>query len=245
MCQNNIKGDFVYLDEFKDKLARNWAGSLFSLSSAQKIHSRAKEYLYRLTKSNGIRRITWGWYWVPTSYRDAWEFLARDKGFKVIIKQTAASIWNYDFIHRDVLRLAVNNRSYKRALEVFTKSMGWDFEVEFHKKIPYEYREVDGLFVETLESCVVNCLAEWSFTDAFATLYFRRKEIDFDKLRNLGRWKRVSGTNLRAWTLIKYGCKLFNEHLGRKVFDFKAIEIKQAEVKELVNEAVEKVVEFV
>jgi hypothetical protein len=61
------------------------------------------------------------------SYRDAWEFLAKDKGFKVIIKQTAASIWNYDFIHRDVFRLAVNNRSYKRALEAFAKKHGLEF----------------------------------------------------------------------------------------------------------------------
>jgi hypothetical protein len=87
-------------------------------------------------------------------------------------------------------------------------------------------------------------LAEWSFIDAFATLYFRREEVDFDKLRDLGRWKRVSKTNLRVWILIKYGCKLFNEYLGREVFKFKSVEIKQVDVKELVNEAVEKVVEF-
>jgi hypothetical protein len=65
--------------------------------------------------------------------------------------------------------------------------MGWDFEVEYYKKIPYEYEEVDGLFIETLESCIVDCLAEWSFVDAFAALYFRREEVDFDKLRNLGK----------------------------------------------------------
>jgi hypothetical protein len=54
----------------------------------------------------------------------------------------------------------------------------------------------------------------------------------------------VSKTNLRVWTLIKYGCKLFNEHFGREVFEFKAAEVKQADIRELVNEAVEKVVEF-
>jgi hypothetical protein len=131
----------MYLDEFKVRLAKEWSGSLFSLSSIRKIYPRAKEYLHRLSKSNGIRRVTWGWYWIPISYRDAWEFLAKDRGFKVIIKQTAASIWNYDFIHRDVFRLAVNNQSYKRALEAFAKSMNWDFEVEYYKKIPYEYEE--------------------------------------------------------------------------------------------------------
>jgi hypothetical protein len=234
----------MYLEEFKAKLVKDWSGSLFSLSSIRKIHPRAKEYLHRLSKSDGIRRITWGWYWIPTRYKDAWDFLARDRGFKVIIKQTAASIWNYDFVHRDVFRLAVNSQSYKRALEAFAKSMGWDFEVEYHRKVPYEYKEVDGLFVETLEYCIVDCLAEWSFIDAFAALYFRREEVDFDKLRNLGRWKRVSKTNLRVWTLIKYGCRLFNEYFSREVFKFKAAEVRQDDVRELVNEAVEKVVEF-
>jgi hypothetical protein len=87
-------------------------------------------------------------------------------------------------------------------------------------------------------------LAEWSFIDAFAALYFRREEVDIDELKNLGRWKRVSKTNLRVWTLIKYGCRLFNEHFGREVFKLKAAEVKQDDIKELVDEAVEKVIEF-
>jgi hypothetical protein len=122
--------------------------------------------------------------------------------------------------------------------------VGWNFEVEFHRKITYEYREIDGLFVESLESCIVNCIAEWLFIDAFAALYFRRDDIDFVKLKNLGRWKRISGTNIRVWTLIKYGCKLFNEYFRKEIFKFKAVEIKQADVRELINEAIEKVVEF-
>jgi hypothetical protein len=97
---------------------------LFSLSSIRKIHPRAKEYLHTLTKGNGVRRVTWGWYWIPTSYRDAWEFLAKDRGFKVIIKQTAASIWNYDFVHRDVFRLAVNNRYLQKGLGSFRQEHG-------------------------------------------------------------------------------------------------------------------------
>jgi hypothetical protein len=87
-------------------------------------------------------------------------------------------------------------------------------------------------------------LAEWSFIDAFATLYYRREEVDFNKLRNLGRWRRISKTNVRVWTLIKYGCRLFNEHFDREAFKLKAVEIKQADIRELVNEAVQKVVEF-
>jgi hypothetical protein len=37
---------------------------------------------------------------------------------------------------------------------------------------------------------------------------------------------------------------LFNEHFGREVFKFKAAEVKQDDVRELVDEAVEKVIEF-
>jgi hypothetical protein len=129
-------------------------------------------------------------------------------------------------------------------LENFAKEMGWAFEVEFHDKIPYEYKKVDGLFVETPESCIVNCVSEWAFMDAFATLYFRRGEVDFDKLRGLGRWKRISKTDTRVWTAIKYGCKFFNDQLGRGVFKVKATGLGQEDVKELIEEAVERVMEF-
>jgi len=122
--------------------------------------------------------------------------------------------------------------------------MDWDSEVEYYKKTPYEYKKVDCLFIETLESCIVSCLADWSFIDAFATSYFRKEEIDFDRFKLFGRWKRVSRTNLRVWTLVKHGYKLFNGHFGKEIFKFKSTEIKQTEVRELVNEAVEKVVEF-
>lgn len=234
----------MYLEEFSAKLTKNWSGSLFSVNSAQSIHRRAKEYLYRLSRRNVVKRIAWGWYWIPSTYKDAWDFLAKDKGFKVIIKQTAASIWNYDFIHRDIFRLVVNNRSYKHALEIFARQMGWEFEVEYYKEIPYEYEKIGNLFVETLESCIVSCLIEWSFIDAFAVLYFRRKEIDFEKLRELARWKRISGTNLRAWTAIKYGCRLLNESFKREIFKIKAFELKNNNVKNLIEEAIAKVVEF-
>lgn len=233
----------MYLENFKIALEKELCGSLFTVGDAEKIHSRAKEYLYRLSKRDVVRRVGRGWYYIPAKFRDAWEFLAKDKGFKVIIKQTAASVWNYDFIHRDLFRLAVEDYSYKKALESFAEEMGWSFEVEYHGKIPCEYRKVDGLFIETPESCIVNCMSEWSFTDAFATLYFRRGEIDFDKLKRIGKWRRVSKTNTRVWTAIKYGCKLFNKHLNEQIFKLRAPEL-QEDIRELVEEAIGKVVEF-
>jgi len=137
------------LETFKVALVEDFSGSLFKVRDAEKVHPRAKEYLHGLGKDGEIRRVSWGWYCIPEEYRDPWDFLTRDRGFKIVIKQTAASAWNYDFIHRDVYRLAVEDSSYKRALEGFARQMGWNFEVEYHNKIPYEYKRVDKLFIET------------------------------------------------------------------------------------------------
>jgi hypothetical protein len=118
------------------------------------------------------------------------------------------------------------------------------FEVEYYGKIPYEYREVDGLMVEEPESCLVNCIADWAFLDAFAILYFRRDEVSFEKVKELARWKRISRTDTRVWNAIKYGCNLFNERMERKMFDVRATRLERDDVRELVEEAVEKVMEF-
>lgn len=234
----------MYLEDFRKMLIREFSGGLFRVRDAEKMHPRAKEYLHRLSKSGMVKHIGWGWYYTSVEWRDVWDFLVKDRGFKVVIKQTAASIWNYDFVHRDVYRLAVEDRSYKRALENLAGQMGWGFEIEYHDKVPHEYREVDGLLVETPESCIVSCMSEWSFLDAFAILYFRRDEIDLKKLREMARWRRVSGTNARIWTAIKYGCILLNGSLGRKIFRVRSTELRHDDIKELIEEAVEKVVEF-
>jgi len=234
----------VYLESFRAALIYGWTGGLFRVRDVERVHSRAKEYLHRLSKRGVVRRVGWGWYYIPEEYRDSWDFLARDKGFKVVIKQTAASVWNYDFIHRDIYRLAVEDRSYKRALESFARQVGWNLEVEYHNKVPYEYVKIDGLFVEAPESCIVSCMSEWAFTDAFAILYFRKDEVDFEKLRRIARWRRISRTDTRVWTAVKYGCSLLNEKLGMRVFRVRSTDLKHDDVRELVEEAVEKVIEF-
>ncbi|MFB0563942.1 MAG: hypothetical protein ACETWM_22305 [Candidatus Lokiarchaeia archaeon] len=216
---------------------------MFRVSDAQQINGRAKEYLHRLNKLGEVQRVHWGWYYIPEK-QDVWEFLGKDKNFKVLIKQTAASIWNYDFVHRNVYRLAVEDQSYKNALENFAKERGWIFEVEYHERIPYKYKKNDGLFIESIESCIVNCTSEWAFMDAFATLYFRRNEVDFHKIKQLGRWRRIVRTNTRVWTAIKYGLNLFNEQLGKRVFNVRAMDLEQNDIKELIVEAVERVMEF-
>ena len=234
----------MYLESFRAALANGWAGGLFRVRDVEKVHPRAKEYLHRLSKRGVVKRVGWGWYYIPEEYRDPWDFLVRDRGFKVVIKQTAASVWNYDFIHRDIYRLAVEDRSYKRALEGFARQMDWNFEVEYYNKVPYEYMRVDGLFIEAPESCIVSCMSEWSFVDAFAILYFRRDDVDFDKLRRMAGWRRISKTDTRVWTAVKYGCSLLNEKLGKRVFRVRPTDLKHDDVRELVEEAVEKVIEF-
>jgi hypothetical protein len=233
----------MYLGQFSTALRERWKGSLFRVSEAKQLNARAKEYLHRLGRLGEVERVCWGWYYLPEK-QDVWDFLTSDKGFKVLIKQTAASIWNYDFVHRNVYRLAVEDSSYKRALERFGKERGWMFEVEYYDKVPYEYREVDGLMVEEPESCLVNCIADWAFLDAFAILYFRRDEVSFEKVKELARWKRISRTDTRVWNAIKYGCNLFNERMERKMFDVRATRLERDDVRELVEEAVEKVMEF-
>jgi len=231
----------MYLDVFNTILEKRYSGSLFSVKQAYKIHPRAKEYLHRLSRLGLIRHVSRGWYYIPKE-QDAWSFLATDRNFKVLIKQTAASIWNYDFIHRNVYKLAVKSKSFKKALEAFGEEHGWIFEVEAHNVIPYEYKRVGNLLVESLESSIVSCIADWSFLDALAALYFRREEVDFRKLRRISRWKRLAGSNTRVWSVIKYACNLFDE-VGKGFFNVKKTSLSE-EIKELVDEAVSKVIEF-
>lgn len=234
------------MEEFAKSLEFVWKGSLFTVKEAESLNKRAKEYLYRLEKTGRVERVCWGWYFLPTDVKDPWVFLVKDKGFKVLIKQTASSFWNYDFVHRNVYRLAVESPSYKKALEELARKKGWIFEVEQHEDLreKFDYQPIDGLFVENPSSCIVNCMADWSFLDAFATLYFRRDHVPLKRLKELGRWKRISKTNVRVWGAIKYGCKLFNEYLDERTFNVRDTRLDREDVKELVEEAVEKIVEF-
>lgn len=236
----------MYLDRFARQLKSKFEYSFFTVKKAEKIDPNAKEYLYRLKEADSIERVCWGWYRFPTEFKDVWDFLVRERGFKVVIKQTAASFWNYDFVHRNVYRLAVQDSSYKRALEEFAKERGWILEVEDYDDLQerFDYQEVDGLYVEKPEHCIVSCMTDWSFLDAFAVLLFRRQEISLNGLKDLGRWRRISRTDIRAWNTIKYGCNLFNEYMDGEMFDVRKTSLKRKDVKELVEEAVEKVVEF-
>ena len=134
-CHIREKDDMMYLDEFAKSLESRWKGSLFKVEEARKLNKHAKEYLHRLEKNGLVGRVCWGWYYLPSKANDPLDFLRKDKGLKVLIKQTASSFWNYDFVHRDVYRIAVESPSYKQALEEFAKKKGWIFEVEQHQDL--------------------------------------------------------------------------------------------------------------
>lgn len=215
------------------------------MRSIETIERNAKEYLSKLARTGVIEKVTWGWYWIPDSATDIWQFLRKDKNFKVVSSQTAASIWNGDFVHRDVYVLKVTDASYGRALQEFVKKRGWKVELEYVKPNEVRYKHVDGLLVEDVEESIIECVRKSAFTDAFATLYAHRNRINPGKLAQRAYWTRISGSDVRARQVLAYGYHAANKLEGRKVFPEKAVRLHDDSVKRDVEEAVEKVVDLV
>ena len=232
-----------YLTEFIKKL-KPYKGSLVRVKSVKDIEPRAKEYLNKSFKEGKIERVKWGWYWVPTEVQDIWDFLEKDKNFKVISAQTAASFWNNDFIHRDVYVLKVKNKSYGRALKELAKKKGWNVEVEYSKDFSkIKYRKIGNLLVEDIEDTVIDCLQNWAFTDAFATFYANRDRINLDRLYKESYWKRISKTDIRAKQVLEYGFHRMSELSGIE-FPHRESKLEDDFVRREIDEAVEKVVEL-
>lgn len=188
------------LRQFHENLRKKWAGSLVRVSNVGLPH--AKEYLHQLAKEGAIERV-WGWYWVTAPLEDVWDFLSRDRNFKMVVGQSAASLWNGDFVHREVYIVAVKDASYGRALKAFGQRRGWAFEVERYRTFPH-YAKIDGLLVESPEETVIDCLRRWAFMDAFAVLR-TRSEIDVERILRRAYWKRLPGTTLRLKPVLEYG----------------------------------------
>lgn len=232
-----------YLEEFHEKL-RDLEGSLVRVKSIKSIEPNAKEYLNKLSKEGSVERVKWGWYWVPTEIKDIWDFLGKDKNFKVISAQTAASFWNNDFVHRDVYVLKVKDKSYGKTLKEFAKKRGWNIEVQYLKDpSKIKYRKIGNLFVEDIEDNVIECLQNWAFTDGFATLYENKDRINLDRLYKESYWKRISKTDVRVKQALEYGFYQMGE-LSDVEIPHKEPRFKDDFVKREINEAVEKVVEL-
>jgi len=234
-----------YLNRVYEKLKQRFQGSLVRVETVREIEPNAKEYLNKLAKAGLIERVKWGWYWVPDKVKDVWDFLENDGNFKVVSSQTAASFWNYDFVHRDICMLKVKDRSYGEALEAFAKHKGWNVQVEYIKE-PSDvgYVKVGKLLVEDVESTIIECLQNWAFADGFAALYSNREKIKLKKLSEQSYWIRISGTNVRVKQALEYGCYRANELAEEDLFPVKKTRLNDEFVRREIDETIQKVVEL-
>ena len=192
-----------YLDTFQNLLNTKWRGRLVRVSEIGKTERNAKKYLGQLANSGRIERVIWGWYWIPGRYKDFFDFMAKDRNFKVLHKQTAAGFWNGDFIHREQFCVAVRDKSFARALAAFARSQGWNVAVEVRDFKASQYKKTDGLLVETLEETIVDCIKAWAFADAFSSLRQNSKTLKWNKIT--GRyWERIPKSSARVGQIIQY-----------------------------------------
>lgn len=234
-----------YLTQFDRKLKKEYRGSLVKVNTIKDLEPNAKEYLNKLAKAGYIDRVTWGWYWIPDEYKDFFDFLKKDKNFKVLSGQSAASFWDYDFVHREIYSLKVVDRSYKKALEIFVKSKGWEVEVNHVKDISkLNYVKRAGIFVETPEETIINCIQRWAFLDAFAVLYTNKYRIGLKELYRRAYWKRIARSDVRVRQALKYATYRFNQSAGKKIFRTRRATIEDEFIRNNIDEAIEKVVEF-
>ena len=229
-----------YLDQFKNRLEKGWKGSLVSVAEAKTIEPNAKKYLSQLAQRGQIKKVIWGWYWVPEHSRDFFDFLGRENHFKVVQKQTAGAIWNGDFIHRDIYCIAVRDRSYGKALEKLASSLGWKVQAETKAFKKNEYERVGRVYVERLEDTIVDCVKEWAFADAFASLQQHYRKVDWDKITRRY-WERLSGSNVRVGSVLKYGTSIMNHNRETGIYSENRSKVSDAFIKRQVEEAAERV----
>jgi hypothetical protein len=223
-----------YLREFRKRLDGH-KGSLVKVASVRSPH--AKEYMPKLAKEGGIESVAWGWYYVPGRREPEapLDFLAADGNFKVLTGQTAASVWNGDFIHREAVTLTVDDPSYGRALQSFGKKKGWSFAVDYNPKArKIRTKKIGKLLVQAPEATVVDCFKRWAFVDAVATLNPR---MHLDKLARESYWARIPKTDVRIGQALTY--------VSHRLFGAEAdAQISDDFVRRGLDEAIEKVKEF-
>jgi predicted transcriptional regulator of viral defense system len=235
-----------YLEYFQKRLAKRWKGSLVSVREAKEIDRNAKKYLNELAKAGEIDKVVWGWYWVPDVYDNFLDFLAKDKHFKVLQKQSAAAFWNGDFIHRDYLRVAVRDPGYGKALEAFATGMGWKVRVETRelKEGQYDqYKKMAGVPVEGLEETIVDCVKEWAFADALASVHQNYEAIDWDRIWDHS-WERVAGSDVRVGQVLKYGTAMMGQAGRSDTYATSRAFIADEFVRRQVDEAAMQVIEL-
>ncbi|MDA2934720.1 hypothetical protein MYX82_10315 [Acidobacteria bacterium AH-259-D05] len=232
-----------YLDSFLSKLQKNWKGSLVSVSEARQLEKNAKKFLSLLVQEEKVQRVTWGWYWIPFHYKNFFDFLAKDRHFKVLQKQTAASVWNGDFIHRDYYTIAVKDGSYGKALEKFSELQGWNVSVETREFEESDYKRIGKLYVQSLEETIIDCLKEWAFADAFSALHENQESVDWQKMTE-HYWERIPRTDVRIGQVLKYGGGIVEQEISDESALKTRARITDPFVRRQVEEAAQKVVEL-
>lgn len=214
-----------------------------SVAEARQVEPNAEKYLLRLAKRGEIEKVSRGWYWVPAESEDVFAFLTRERHFKVLQKQTAASWWNGDFIHCDYFSVAVKDKSYGRALEDFAASQGWNVSVEARDLKEIKYRRIRGnLYVEALEETIVDCVKEWAFVDAFASLHENRDSVDWARVTR-HYWERIPRTDTRVGQVLQYGTTVLGRE-GQVGYPATRARLSDSFVRRQVEEAAEKVIEL-
>jgi hypothetical protein len=212
----------------------------------KEIEPNAKEYLNSLAKNGIIERVTWGWYWVPDEYMDFFDFLKKDKNFKVLSGQSAASFWNHDFIHRDIYSIKVVDKSFEKALKIFAKNRDWEVNIEYTEDISeVDYIKREGFYIETPVETIVDCIHRSAFADAFAVLFMIRKRVKIKEFYERIYWKRIARSDIRVRQVLEYGRYRFYQLLKDPAFKTRKMTIKDKFIRRDIDEAVERVVEFV
>ena len=230
----------AFLKDFYNILSA-WRGSLVKVGYLKE--RNAKEYLHQLARAGKIEKVCWGWYWIPGPVAHFGDFLKKDKNFKVVAGQTAASFWNNDFIHRDVYRIKVKDPSFGKALEAFAASRKWSVVVEPLQEDKTQYVLKDRLYIQTLEDTVLECMQSWAFTDAFAVIYAHPSALLFEAISRKGYWMRIAKTPVRVRTALHYGCALLNEQSQSVRFPVKKTRLDDAFLRSEIEEAITKVVD--
>ena len=107
-----------------------------------------------------------------------------------------------------------------------------------------KYEKIGPFYVKVLEENILDCLSRWAFLDAFATIYEQRRKIALENFLTKNYWRRIPRTDVRVGQVVGYALKKFNEVAGKKIFPEHTSRLENDFIRETIDEAVAKVMEF-
>lgn len=103
---------------------------------------------------------------------------------------------------------------------------------------------IGRLNIEKIEDNIIDCLQNWAFMDAFATLYTNRKRINFKNLIRENYWKRVPKSSVRVGQVLGYGCYRLNKVAQKSIFPVRKISLEDKFIRKEIDEAIDKVAAY-